>query len=120
MSFLNILQAVFSLDFIFLIDLIMNNLFWVFGFIAAGYLFTDKKSFIMFGFVYAAIILMTVDVFNVIGFSIYTATGLMFLYLARMVVLLFLENTKSGPRLIPLAYVAVFFFTLAIAAWGFF
>jgi len=120
MSFLEILGAVFSLDFVFFIDLIMNNLFWVFGFIAGGYYFTDKRHFVLFGLVFAGVILMTVDVFNLIGFSIYTATGLMFLYLGRMSALLFLENMKGGSERIPLAYVLVFFFTLAIAAMGFF
>ena len=118
MSFLEMVQAFISLDFVFLIDIVMNNLFWVFGFIAAGYLFSDKKSLFFYGTVYAFIILLTMDMFTFIGFGIYTATGLFFLYIARLVVLLFLENTKGGQPLIPLFYVLVFFFTFAIAALG--
>ena len=118
MSFLEMVQAFIFLDFGFLIDVIMDNLFWVFGFIAAGYFFSDKKSFVLFGAIYSFIILLTMDLFTFIGFTIYTATGLFFLYIARLVVLLFLETTKGGQSLIPLFYVLVFFFTFAIAALG--
>ena len=112
------MQAFIFLDFGFLIDVIMNNLFWFFGFIAAGYFFSYKRSLVLFGAIYAFLIMFTMDLFIFIGFGIYTATGLFFLYIARLVVLLFLENTKGGQHLIPIAYVLVFFFTFAIAALG--
>ena len=118
MSFLEIVQAVFALDFAFLAEFVMNNLFWVFGFFAAGYFFTDKKGGILMGLSYVALILFTMDIFGMVQFSIYTATGLLFLYLTRMSVLLFLENTKDAQHLIPLGYVLAFFFTLTIAALG--
>ena len=111
-------QAFIFLDFGFLIDVLMNNLFWVFAFIAAGYFFSDKKSFILFGAIFSLVILFSFDIFIFLGFGIYTGVGLMFLYLARMAVLLFLENTKGGQDLIPLMYVLVFYFTLAVVALG--
>ncbi len=118
MSFIEMLQAAISLDIVFFIDLVMNNLFWVFGFIAAGYFFSNQKSFIEFGLVYGLIIVLTTDIFHLVGFGIYTGVGLLLLYLGRMATLLFLENTKRGQDLIPITYILVFFSVFTIAALG--
>ena len=118
MSLYPIIDAILNFDIMFLIDVVMNNLFWVFGFIAAGYFFSDKRSFIEYALVFSFIILLTTDIFGIVGFSIYTAIGLFFLYLGRMAVLLFLEHSKGSQHLIPLFYVLVFYVTFAVAALG--
>ncbi|MCR4368441.1 MAG: hypothetical protein NUV67_00880 [archaeon] len=118
MAFVEFIVALFEFDFGFIIEAAMNNIFWVFGFIAAGYFFSDKKSFFLFGMIYMSLILFTMDIFSMIGFTVYTATGLMFLYLARLSVLTFLESSKNLNHLIPLGYVLAFFLTLFVAALG--
>ncbi|PIN84938.1 MAG: hypothetical protein COV47_04770 [Candidatus Diapherotrites archaeon CG11_big_fil_rev_8_21_14_0_20_37_9] len=62
--------------------------------------------------------MVSVDMFHLIGFSLYTAFGLMTLYLVRLGVLTFLENTKGGAKLIPLFWVLSFFFVIAIVILG--
>ena len=118
MSFIEILGAVFSLNLTFLVDIIMNNLFWVFGFLCAGYFFSNGKSTVATAVIFSAILLSTQDISDFIGFAIYTSYFLMILYLGRVVVFLFLENTKGGAKLIPLFYVLVFYASLIIVAFG--
>ncbi|MEK6957613.1 MAG: hypothetical protein AABW99_01365 [archaeon] len=118
MALIEFINAALHLDLGFIIEAGLNNIFWIFGFMAAGYFFSDKKSFFLYGFAYMGIILITFDIFSIVHFSIYTATGLGFLYLARMVVLTFLETSKTGKHLVPLGYVMVFFFALLVAAFG--
>ena len=118
MSFIELLSFAMALDFAFFIDLIMNNLFWVFGFFAAGYIFSNGKTASISGFLFAGMILVSLDIFNLINFSIYTASGLMILYLVRVTVILLLENTEGGSKHIPLAWLLSFFFVIGIVAMG--
>lgn len=120
MSFIEILVSAITIDLEFFIDLVMNNLFWVFGFIVAGYFFSNHsiKGMLISGVIFSALVLVSADLFFLINFSIYTAYGLMILYLIRVVALLFLENTEGGSRLIPPIWVLTFFITIAIIAYG--
>jgi len=119
MSFIELFGSMLALDFVFLIDMIMNNLFWVFGFLAAGYVFSSGKRSAIVGLFFASLVLASMDMFSLVHFTIYTAYGLMMLYLVRVALLLFLENIEGGSRLIPLFWVLSFFFVIAIVAGGF-
>lgn len=118
-SLVDIINALFSLDIGFLIDHVLTYIFWFFAFYAAAYIITDGKKPLLTTILYGTIILATSQfLFPLIGFSIYTAYGLMLLYLGRMAVLLFLENTKQLKQHIPLGYVLVFYLAIAVVAIG--
>ena len=118
MAFVEFLYALYALDFGFLLQAFQNNIFWIFGLIAAGYYFSDRKSLFFMGFTYLVLIIFTMDIFTIVHFTVYTATGLFFLYLARLSVLILLENTKTAKHLIPLGYVMAFFVTLFVDSLG--
>ena len=115
--FVDWLMHLFALDLGFFIDLVMNNLFWIFGFYAAGYLFTGGKHPIRNGIIYVLLAVVSMDMFGLVKFSIYTAGGLGLLYMLRVPLLLFLEKGKGTSKYIPLAWVLSFFFTIAVVAF---
>ncbi|HLC79597.1 MAG TPA: hypothetical protein VJG83_04175 [archaeon] len=117
MAFIEILQAGLSLDFKFFVDLLVNNIFWVFAFYAAGYYFSNGKSPLANSIIYASMVLVSIDMFNVVGFSIYTALGLGILYMIRVPLLLFLEKTKGGAQYLSLAWLLTWYLTIAIVAF---
>ena len=119
MVFFETIAAIMEFDIPFLIDLIMNNLFWVFGFFAAGSVFSNHKNGLAVGLFFAVLIMASTAFFTLIEFTIYTASGLLILYLVRVSLLLFLENIKGGSKFIPLGWVLSFFFVIALVAfWG--
>ncbi len=117
MAFIEILQALVSLNFALIVDVIMNNLFWVFGFFAAGYFFSNGKTPTISGIIYASMVLVSIDVFNLQHFTIYTAFGLGVLYLLRVPLLLFLEKTKGGAQYLTLAWLLSWYVVFALVAF---
>ena len=116
-SLVEIFSAVASLDIAFLLNHIETYIFWFFGFYAAGYFFTDGKKAGITAFVYGIIILFTAQfIFELLGFTIYTAIGLFILYLGRLMVLTFLETSKTLKGYIPLGYVLAFFASVTIVS----
>lgn len=116
MPFIEILQALVSLDFGFFVDIVMGNLFWIFGFYAAGYIFSGGKSPLISATIYAAMVLVSVDIFILTGFSIYTAFALGLLYMLRVPLLLFLEKSKGGSKYLALAWILSWYFVLGLVA----
>ncbi|MBI4210883.1 MAG: hypothetical protein HY544_05270 [Candidatus Diapherotrites archaeon] len=117
MGFLEILNAMVNLDVVFLVGVIMNNLSWVFFFLTAGYIFTDGKHAIRNGVIFSLLVLTSQDIFKLTGFGIYTAFGLGLLYMLRVPMLLFLQNTRDWGKHIPLAWVLSFWFVVAVVAF---
>lgn len=117
MAFIEILQAIVALDIGFLVSTIMNNLFWVFAFIAAGYYFSNGKTPLQNSIIYASMVLVSMDVFHLIKFSIYTGLGLGILYLIRVPVLLFLEKSKGGTKYLAIAWLITWYLVIAIVAF---
>ena len=118
MSILEVFAAAVDLDFVFFVDLIMNNLFWVFGFLAIGYYTSTSKNWILTGIVSAAIVLATIDLFQLLEFSLYTGYGLMLIYISRLVVSTALEHSKTMSNYMPLAFVLCFYMVLGLVALG--
>lgn len=113
------LGAAVSLNFMYFADMAINNLFWVFGFLVAGYMFSKGKTPVSTGLLWACIIFFTTDIFHMVGFGIYTTYGLLMLYIARMTIFMVLENKKNWAPKIPLFYTLAFFVVFAFAATGF-
>ena len=97
------------------IGLVINNLHWAFIFLFTGYCFTGGKKALQVGLIAWFIAMATMEIFNrAIGFSVYTATGLMLLYLGRLFVLRTLIAFKRE-RDVPLVYVLLFYATVGAA-----
>ncbi len=112
------LWAAFNLDFGFLIDVVMANLLWVFLFIAAGYFFSEGKAPLKRALILLFLVITSIDIFHLIHFSIYTATGLAILYFLRVPVLIFVEKTKGLSKYFALAWLATWFIAITIVAFG--
>ena len=107
-------EKVVSLDVVWLVELIMNNLFWLFGFMAAAYYMSEGKNTFL-GFIIISLLLMlSLQFLDVFQLLIYTAAGLALLYLARLSILIALEKTPGGSQYIPLGWVVSWFVVLFI------
>lgn len=114
----DVINALANFDFGFLLQLALDNLFWVFALYAAGYYFSDSKKPLATGIFAFLIIFCTIEILNkLIGFSMYTAYALFLIYFGRLAVLTVLQNSNYK-QLIPTAYVFVFFIVFAWVALG--
>ena len=114
MVFWTFMNHLFSLDLLWIVEFIMSNSFWLFGFIAAGYYLDPKRNLFVGLVMISALIMASVDFTNYFDLLVYTGIGLMLLYISRMAILLALENTPGGSKHIPLAWVLSFFVVLFI------
>ena len=114
----DVINALVNFDIGFLIDLALNNLFWVFALYCTGYFFSDGKKPLATGNFAFLIIFNTIEIFNkTIGFSMYGAYALFLIYFGRLSVLTVLQNSKYK-QFIPTAYVLVFLIAFAWVALG--
>lgn len=111
MSFWELALHVLYLDIPWLVTYIMSNLFWLFALIAGVY-FIQKGKKVLQGFILVVvIILISRDLSPYYGLAIYTAMGLMILYLFRLAILSFLEHSGRSHYL-KLAWFLSFFVVL--------
>ncbi|HLC93104.1 MAG TPA: hypothetical protein VJH23_05350 [archaeon] len=118
MPFVELLQNAMTLNPQFFIDLVMNNLLWVFMLFAAGYFFSGGKKPLARGLVFYLMVMTSMDIFKLMGFSIFTATGIALLYFLRMPVLLLLEKTRGMGKYMSLAWTLTFYAVIAVVAFG--
>ena len=109
------INAIFSLDINFFINIFMGNLLWVFIFYVMVYFFLDGKQtikyFIIWGFLIWAII--TWEELSGMAFSV--ASFLLLFYLSKLTLLKFIEDSPVFKKYIVListvqAYAMIFFF----------
>ena len=118
MPFVELLQNLISLNAQFFIDLAMNNLLWVFMFYAIGYFFSGGKMPLGRALVFYLMVMTSMDIFKLVGFSIFTTAGIAMLYFIRTPVLLFLEKTRGLSRHMALAWTMTFYFVIIVMAFG--
>ena len=96
MAFFHALQALFALDLGFFIDVIMQNLFWLFAFYVMVYFFFEGKNtvywFVLWNFLLWAIL----DWEVLTGFVFTAGLFLMLYYLSKLA---FLKFSESIPQL---------------------
>ena len=112
--FYEFLDLIIHGGFIGFIDLILNNLFWVFGFLATGYFFFNgdlKKSLSLF-LIIPALIFLTIDVTTLWGWVSYTAGFLLLMYSGRLVAMIFFNSIPSTKDKLSLIFSIVFWLTL--------
>lgn len=101
-----------SFDFIWILEFILNNIFWLFGFMAVAYYLSNGKNTIL-GFIVASLLIMlSLQFLDIFQLLIYTGGGLALLYLARLAILLALEKTPEGSKYIPLGWIISWFAVL--------
>jgi len=118
MPFIELLQNAMSLNLGFFVELAMNNLLWVFMLFAAGYCFSEGKKPAARAIVFYLMVMTSMDIFRLMGFSIFTAAGISLLYFLRMPVLLFLEKSRGMAKYISLAWTLTFYTVIAVVAFG--
>ena len=114
MAFLEYVVRLFALDFQFFIALFMDNLIWVFAFLVIGHIMSKGKHMFIFGVLYASLPLFTMDLFSLLGFGIWTSSGLIALYTLRLALWSAMEKSKIS-RYIPVAFNLLFYFVIMIA-----
>ena len=93
--FLEALTHVLTLDLFWFIDLIMNNLFWVFAFIAVMYFFTDGKRTILGVILIIFDMWLFVDLEIVASAVIFSGGFLTVYYISKLAFLTIVENSKK-------------------------
>ncbi len=117
MTFTEIAANALGLNAMFFEDLFMGNLHWAFIFYAVGNLFTGGKAPLLRGIMFYLIVVTSMNMFMVTGFTIFTVAGIGLLYFLRVPALLFLENTADMAKHIPLAWVLTFYIVIAASAF---
>mgnify|MGYP001612713284 CR=1 FL=1 len=98
MAFFNALQAFVNLDVVFFVNIIMQNLFWVFAFYIMVHIFFEGKNTV-YWFVFWSLVLWAIlDWQDLTGF-VFTAGAFLFLYyLSKIALLAFAESVPSLKR----------------------
>ncbi len=92
--FLEALTHALTLDLFWFIDLIMNNLFWLFSLLAVMYFLTDGKKAVL-GFVIIIFDLWIIRDFELIsGAVIFSGGFLAIYYISKLAFLTVIENSK--------------------------
>ncbi|MCR4336173.1 MAG: hypothetical protein NUV57_06615 [archaeon] len=95
MLFIEFFLHLLTFDFGWIVQLVLNNLLWVFGLSALAYLIFGEKKFFA-GFILLVFDIWLFDVFGVIsGVSIFSATTLSLYYITKIAVLAFAENSTA-------------------------
>ncbi|HIH09797.1 MAG TPA: hypothetical protein HA254_03945 [Candidatus Diapherotrites archaeon] len=119
MVFFEAIQALFTLNFQFFIDIIMGNLLWVFAFYVMIHIFFDGKKmlywFVLWGFLLWAIL----DWEGLTGMSFTGAMFLLFYYTTKLALLAIVETTPALRKYMVLlssvqAYVLILIFTFLV------
>ena len=96
MAFFEAMQAIFSLNVVFFIDMIMNNLFWLFAFYVLIYFFFEGKNTVYWFVLWSFLLWAILDWEDLTGFVFTAGLFLMFYYLSKLA---FLKFSESIPQL---------------------
>lgn len=114
MGFWEVALHLLALDLPWLISLITGNLFWLFTLLAAVYMIQKGKHVLWAFILVVAIILFSADLAPYYGLAIYTASGLMLLYLLRLAVLSFTEHNARLKKYFKLAWFLTFWVVIYV------
>ncbi len=93
--FFEFLSHLVALDIPWLISLVMNNLFWVFAFIALMYFFTEGKKTLLGFLVITFVMWIWVDWETVSGMALFVGSFLALYYISKIALLAIAENSPS-------------------------
>ena len=114
MAFWEVMVHVLSFDVVWLMEFFFANLLWFFMLTAGIFLFTDGKKVLPNLITFLAIIWISSDLKIFYNLSIYTAFGLLLLYLLRLSVLTMMQYTKGLSKYFKLAWFLSWFVVLYI------
>ncbi len=109
------INAIFSLDITFFINIFMNNLLWIFVFYAMIYFFFDGKQTIKYFVVWSFLIWAIITWEELSGMAFSVASFLMIYYLSKLTLIKFIEDSPVFKKYIVListiqAYAMIIFF----------
>jgi len=113
MAFFEFIQHLLSLDFIWLINVIIHNIPYLFAYSAAVYFFYQGKNFLRWFVIIVIYVWVAVEFVDIAGWVVLSAGFLSLNYLVRIGALTFTDALGFGNRL-PLLMAIMFVMTLAI------
>ena len=111
--FIELMLRIFTLDIPWLISLVLNNLFWVFGFIALMHFFMGGKK-VIYSTIILTLVLFAVHDFELVANVVVIGPSfLLFHFIGKLAVHIIAENSKTLKKyhllLTNLELVVVFF-----------
>ena len=114
MAFWEFMVRIFTLDISWIADAIMSNLLWVFMIIAAIYILQGGKKVLLGSITAVAVIFISIDLDPFFNLAIYTAMGLIVLFLLRLTLIITTENTPKLSGFLKLAWFLSWYVTLYV------
>ena len=108
------IAATLTLNLNWWVWIIMNNLFWVFGVMAAAYFFYGRKKMLSDFIMAVFLIWSALDFSALSGWVILSGTFLALLYLSRLALVGFVENVPSMQKKLPFIISLQFIVVLVI------
>ena len=112
--FIEFLARLFTLDIAWFVAIILNNLLWVFAFIALAHFFFRKKPLYISFPIVIIYLWSSFEFANLFNWEVLTAGFLAFTYLARVAGLTFAASIDSLKNRLSLVSTVLFVSTLAI------
>lgn len=98
-----------ALDFPYLVNMVAQNIWWIFMMYAFAYFFYDKKNTLRNFLLVALSMWLFFDFAKMMGWGVFVGLYLVLAYISRMSALMFAENTKSLKAKLPLIYIVLAF-----------
>ncbi len=95
MVFFEAVQALFSLDWGFFVDIFLNNLLWVFMFAALLYYFMEGKHLLYYFILVSVLMWAYIDFESITGFVWSAAPFLLTYYITKLAVLAWAEKSPA-------------------------
>ncbi|MEK6957611.1 MAG: hypothetical protein AABW99_01355 [archaeon] len=95
MVFVEAVQALFSLDLGFFIDIVMNNLLWVFLLYALVHYFFDGKHILHYFLLLSLMMWAWADLEKITGLAWTAASFLLIYYITKLAVIAWAENSPG-------------------------
>ncbi len=114
MGFWEFVVHLLSFDIGWIVNFIMHNLLWVFFFTTAIYFLQNGKKVLLGVLTFIPIVWISSDLKIFYNLSIYTAVGLLLLYLFRLSIFIVLQHSKGGHKYFKLAWFLSWFVILYV------
>ncbi|HLC79596.1 MAG TPA: hypothetical protein VJG83_04170 [archaeon] len=116
MVFFEAIQALFALDFGFFVDVVMNNLIWVFGFYVFIYIFFKGKNTLVFFLIFGVYLWAFLE-FSVLTGLYLGALGFFYWFILRVILSIFVEEDSRLTKYTTWAYIVGGFGLLWVLAF---
>jgi len=113
-TFWDPVSHILALDVPYLVNMIFQNLWWIFILYAFAYFFYDKKHTLKYFILIIVSVWLFLDWVKMMGWVAFVGMYLVLVYIGRLSALTIAENSKSFSNRLPAIYLAVGFLVLII------